>query len=59
MGRVGADVEPIVFVVDDDQSVREGIQSLLTSAGLSVDTFPTAKMFLNHPHPDRPTCSES
>jgi FixJ family two-component response regulator len=56
MGRVGADVEPIVFVVDDDQSVREGIQSLLTSAGLSVDTFPTAKMFLNHPHPDRPAC---
>lgn len=56
MGPVGADVEPIVFVVDDDQSVREGIQSLLTSAGLSVDTFPTAKMFLNHPRPDRPAC---
>jgi FixJ family two-component response regulator len=56
MGPVGADVEPIVFVVDDDQSVREGIQSLLTSAGFSVDTFPTAKMFLNHPRPDRPAC---
>ena len=56
MGPVGADVEPIVFVVDDDQSVREGIQSLLTSAGFSVDTFPTAEMFLNHPHPDRPAC---
>ena len=56
MGPVGADVEPIVFVVDDDQSVREGIQSLLTSAGLSVDTFPTAKMFLNHPRPERPAC---
>jgi FixJ family two-component response regulator len=53
---VGADVEPIVFVVDDDQSVREGIQSLLTSAGFSVDTFPTAEMFLNHPRPDRPAC---
>jgi FixJ family two-component response regulator len=56
MGPVGADVEPIVFVVDDDQSVREGIQSLLTSAGFIVDTFPTAKMFLNHPRPDRPAC---
>ena len=56
MGPVGADVEPIVFVVDDDQSVREGIESLLTSAGFSVDTFPTAEMFLNHPHPDRPAC---
>jgi FixJ family two-component response regulator len=56
MGPVGADVEPIVFVVDDDQSVREGIQSLLTSAGFSVGTFPTAKMFLNHPRPDRPAC---
>jgi len=56
MGHVAADVEPIVFVVDDDQSVREGIQSLLTSAGFSVDTFPTAKMYLNHPRPDRPAC---
>ena len=56
MGPVGADVEPIVFVVDDDQSVREGIQSLLTSAGFSVDTFPTAEMFLSHPRPDRPAC---
>lgn len=53
---MGADVEPIVFVVDNDQSVREGIQSLLTSAGFSVDTFPTAQMFLNHPRPDRPAC---
>lgn len=52
-----ADVEPIVFVVDDDQSVREGIQSLLTSAGFSVETFPTAEMFLNHPRPDRPACA--
>jgi FixJ family two-component response regulator len=56
MGPVGADVEPIVFVVDDDKSVREGIRSLLTSAGFSVETFPTAKMFLNHPRPDRPAC---
>lgn len=56
MGPVGADVEPIVFVVDDDQSVREGIESLLTSAGFSVDTFPTAEMFLSHPRPDRPAC---
>jgi FixJ family two-component response regulator len=45
-----------VFVVDDDLSVREGIQSLLTSVGLSVDTFPSAKKFLNHPRPDRPSC---
>ena len=55
MGPVDAK-EPIVFVVDDDLSVREGIQSLLTSVGLSVDTFPSAKKFLNHPRPDRPSC---
>jgi FixJ family two-component response regulator len=36
MGPVDAK-EPIVFVVDDDLSVREGIQSLLTSVGLSVE----------------------
>ena len=55
MGPVDAK-EPIVFVVDDDLSLREGIQSLLTSVGLSVDTFPSAKKFLNHPRPDRPSC---
>ena len=55
MGPVDAK-EPIVFVVDDDLSVREGIQSLLTSVGLSVHTFPSAKKFLNHPRPDRPSC---
>ena len=55
MGPVDAK-EPIVFVVDDDLSVREGVQSLLKSVGLSVNTFPSAKKFLNHPRPDRPSC---
>jgi len=53
---LSADVEPIVFVVDDDRSVREGIQSLLKSVGLSADTFPTAQVFLTHPRPERPGC---
>jgi FixJ family two-component response regulator len=53
---VSAVAEPIVFVVDDDPSVREGIKSLLMSVGLRVETFPTAQVFLNHPRPDQPGC---
>jgi FixJ family two-component response regulator len=53
---VNADVEPIVFVVDDDPSVREGIQSLLMSVGLRVETFQTPEVFLNRPRPDHPGC---
>jgi FixJ family two-component response regulator len=39
--------QPIVFVVDDDQAVREAIRSLLASVGLRVETFKTAQEFLN------------
>jgi FixJ family two-component response regulator len=53
---VTVDVEPIVFVVDDDPSVLEGVRSLLTSVGLRVQTFATARMFLDHPRPDHPGC---
>ena len=36
----------IVFVVDDDVSVREGLGSLIRSAGLRVETFASAQEFL-------------
>jgi FixJ family two-component response regulator len=49
-------VEPIVFVVDDDEAIREATASLLASVGLRVQTFKTAKEFLRHPRPEAPAC---
>ena len=41
--------EAIVFVVDDDESVRESLGSLIRSAGLRVETFASAQQFLASP----------
>ena len=38
--------EPIVFVIDDDALIREGIQSLMRSAGLRVEAFSSAQDFM-------------
>ena len=48
--------EAIVFVVDDDASVREALGSLIRSAGLTVQTFASAQDFLARPRPDVPSC---
>ena len=48
--------EPIVFVVDDDVSVRNGLKRLIRSVGLEVETFASAEEFLDHDHPDKPSC---
>lgn len=48
--------EPLVFVVDDDASVREGIEDLLQSVGLSVMCFGSAQEFLQSRRPDAPGC---
>jgi FixJ family two-component response regulator len=45
-----------VFVVDDDVSVRDGLQSLLSSVGLRVETFGSAPDFLKKQLPDAPSC---
>ena len=47
---------PIVFVVDDDASMREALSSLIESAGLRVQTFASAQEFLEHKRPDTPAC---
>jgi FixJ family two-component response regulator len=49
-------VEGKVFVVDDDESIREGLSNLIRSVGLSVETFPAAQGFLKTPRPDVPAC---
>jgi FixJ family two-component response regulator len=48
--------DSIVFVVDDDSSVREAIESLIQSVGLRVETFETAQEFLRSKRPDVPGC---
>jgi len=50
------DPDPIVFVVDDDASVRDAVKKLLASVGLRVETFGSAHEFLNHKRPDSPGC---
>jgi len=47
---------PTVFVVDDDLSIREALKNLLRSVGLKVETFGTAKEFLERKGPDEPGC---
>lgn len=47
---------PIVFVVDDDRSVRDSLRRLITSVGMTVEVFPTAQAFLGAPRGDAPAC---
>jgi FixJ family two-component response regulator len=49
-----AEPKEIVFVVDDDVSVREALASLIRSAGFSVQSFASAQEFLAFPRPDVP-----
>src|SRR5882724_9584151 len=46
----------IVFVVDDDPSIREALSSLIRSVKLRVETFSSAQEFLRHDRPDTPAC---
>jgi FixJ family two-component response regulator len=48
--------ESIVYVVDDEESVRESIQNLIRSVGLHVEAFASAQDFLRSKRPDVPGC---
>ncbi len=50
------DQDPIVFVIDDDRMIREGMQSLIRSVGLRVEMFASAQDFLDAKRPDAPAC---
>jgi FixJ family two-component response regulator len=50
------EAEPVVFVVDDDESLREALGSLIRSEGLRVKTFASAGEFLARPRIDAPAC---
>jgi FixJ family two-component response regulator len=47
---------PIVFVVDDDASVRRAIKRLVGSIGLKVEVFGSAHEFLSSKRPEAPSC---
>ena len=47
---------PIVFVVDDDPSVRSSLKFLLSTVGLQVESFDSADAFLHKKSPDVPSC---
>jgi FixJ family two-component response regulator len=48
--------DSIVFVVDDDSSVREALTDLIASVGLLVEAFKSAREFLEYKRPDAPAC---
>ena len=48
--------KPIVFVVDDDLSARDALESLIRSAGLKVEVFDSAEEFLSQGRTDGPSC---
>jgi FixJ family two-component response regulator len=50
------DVTSIVFVVDDDVSVRESLELLVRTAGWQPETFASAQAFLCRPQPTVPCC---
>jgi FixJ family two-component response regulator len=47
---------PIVFVVDDDPSVREALESLIIQGGWKSEVFESAQAFLEHPRALVPSC---
>jgi len=47
---------PIVFVIDDDVSMRESLELLISSAGWQPKTFETAQAFLSRPRVLAPSC---
>ena len=51
-----SEAEPVVFVIDDDASIREALSSLLRSVGMRVDVFPSAPEFVASSQPDAPCC---
>ena len=54
--NVASTEEPIVYVVDDDASVREALRNLFRSVGLRVEVFGTAPEFLQSKLPDVASC---
>ena len=50
------EADPIVFVVDDDPLIRDGLRSLIKSVGLHVETFGSSREFMQRSPSDAPGC---
>jgi FixJ family two-component response regulator len=48
--------EPVVFVIDDDASVRDSLKNLLETVGLHAELFDSAQTFMKFQRPDAPGC---
>lgn len=56
MNQDKSKTEAIVYVVDDDESVRNALTRMFKSHGMSVETFGSAQEFLDYQRPDVPGC---
>ncbi|GAB7564370.1 response regulator transcription factor [Methylobacillus methanolivorans] len=51
-----ATLSPVVYVIDDDQSVRDSLRDLLESVGLTVQAFAATREFLEYARGEHPAC---
>ena len=47
---------PVIYIVDDDPSMRKFLRRLVSLSGLQSETFTSAEEFLHSVHPDTPGC---
>ena len=52
----GTETQPVVFIIDDDATVRDAISDLLRSIGLAAQSFGSTQEFLQGKRPDTPGC---
>ncbi len=50
------ETDALVFVVDDDASMRESLKNLIRSVGLRAELFASAQEFFRSKRPDVPSC---
>jgi FixJ family two-component response regulator len=55
-GGIASNEQPIVFVIDDDESMRRGLTNLFQSVGLRVETFGSARELLRSALPEVASC---
>jgi RNA polymerase sigma factor (sigma-70 family) len=48
--------DPVVFIVDDNAQVRDGLRALLESVGITCETFESTNDFLHRNHEDEVSC---
>ena len=54
--RESREQDAIIAIVDDDPSVRRGLERLIRSAGWKAETFASAQEFLDRPGAEAPSC---